>query len=64
MSPKDSGTTIIDQGTFIVPELSIKQLLDVIPYVYTSFRNLSTTYIVNNSPHCFKRSALRSSVYM
>lgn len=44
MSPKDSGTTIIDQGTFIVPELSIKQLLDVIPYVYTSFRNLSTTY--------------------
>lgn len=46
MSPKDSGTTIIDQGTFIVPELSIKQLLDVIP------------------PHCFKRSALRSSVYI
>ncbi|TFK73560.1 delta-12 fatty acid desaturase protein [Pluteus cervinus] len=43
MAPKE---TVVEQGTFVVPELTIKELLDSIP------------------AHCFKRSALRSSVYV
>jgi len=46
MSPADSATTIVDQIPFVVPEITIKQLLDAVP------------------PHCFKRSALRSSLYV
>ncbi|KXN88222.1 Delta(12) fatty acid desaturase [Leucoagaricus sp. SymC.cos] len=46
MAPKQKtdGLTV-EQGTFIVPDITIKELLDTIP------------------AHCFKRSALRSSLY-
>jgi hypothetical protein len=37
MSPKDTGTTIVDQTPFVVPEISIKELLDAIPYIYYFF---------------------------
>jgi hypothetical protein len=37
MSPKDAGTTIVDQTPFVVPEISIKELLDAIPYIYYFF---------------------------
>jgi len=37
---------VVEQGTFVVPDITIKDLLDAIP------------------AHCFKRSALKSSVYM
>ncbi|GLB38476.1 putative acid desaturase [Lyophyllum shimeji] len=46
MSPKESSVTAVEQGTFVVPDISIKELLDAIP------------------AHCFKRSALRSGVYV
>ncbi|RDB17938.1 Delta(12) fatty acid desaturase [Hypsizygus marmoreus] len=44
MSSKDF--TVVEQGTFVVPDITIKQLLDAIP------------------PHCLKRSALHSSLYI
>lgn len=37
MSPKDPSDTVVEQGTFIVPDISIKELLDAIPYVYVLF---------------------------
>jgi len=46
MSPKDNEETVVEQATFVVPDITIKELLDAIP------------------AHCFKRSALRSSVYI
>jgi hypothetical protein len=32
---KDTGTTIVDQTPFVVPEITIKELLDVIPYIWS-----------------------------
>ncbi|KAF8895452.1 fatty acid desaturase-domain-containing protein [Infundibulicybe gibba] len=46
MSPKQDSVTVVEQGTFVVPDLTIKDLLGAIP------------------SHCFKRSALKSSVYI
>ncbi|TFK40582.1 fatty acid desaturase [Crucibulum laeve] len=47
MAPKDSSdVTVIEQGTYVVPDITIKELLDSIP------------------AHCFRRSALRSSLYV
>ncbi|KAF5382612.1 hypothetical protein D9615_002968 [Tricholomella constricta] len=31
MSPKDSSVTVVEQGTFVVPDIPIKELLDAIP---------------------------------
>ncbi|KAG5642154.1 hypothetical protein DXG03_003558 [Asterophora parasitica] len=31
MSPKDSTVTVVEQGTFVVPDIPIKELLDAIP---------------------------------
>lgn len=47
MAPKEKtdGLTV-DQGVFVVPDITIKELLDAIP------------------SHCFKRSALKSSLYV
>jgi omega-6 fatty acid desaturase (delta-12 desaturase) len=46
-SNKDlQGVTVVEQETYVVPDISIKELLAAIP------------------SHCFKRSALRSSVYL
>ncbi|KAL5524686.1 hypothetical protein ACEPAF_9831 [Sanghuangporus sanghuang] len=39
-------TTVVDQQSVIIPDLSVKDLLSAIP------------------PHCFKRSALHSSLYI
>lgn len=41
-----SSEVVVEQGTFVVPDITIKELLDAIP------------------SHCFKRSALRSSIYV
>jgi omega-6 fatty acid desaturase (delta-12 desaturase) len=38
--------TVVEQDTYVVPDVSMKELLSAIP------------------PHCFKRSALRSSLYI
>ncbi|KAF9013478.1 delta-12 fatty acid desaturase protein [Cyathus striatus] len=47
MGNKDlQGVTVVEQETYVVPDISIKELLSAIP------------------PHCFKRSALKSSVYL
>lgn len=42
MSPKDSATTIVDQTPFVVPEITIKQLLDAVPFVSYPFLSTST----------------------
>lgn len=44
--PKSQSPEPQEQVTFVVPDLTVKDLLSVIP------------------PHCFKRSALRSSLYI
>ncbi|KAG5341635.1 Delta(12) fatty acid desaturase [Termitomyces sp. T112] len=31
MSPKDTSDTVVEQGTFVVPDIPIKELLDAIP---------------------------------
>jgi omega-6 fatty acid desaturase (delta-12 desaturase) len=46
MDPSKSGAAAVEQIPFVVPDLTIKDLLSAIP------------------EHCFKRSALRSSVYV
>ncbi|KAF9267464.1 delta 12-fatty acid desaturase [Marasmius fiardii PR-910] len=45
MTP-DSSDTVVEQGVFVVPDFTIKDLLSAIP------------------PHCNKRSAFRSSLYI
>lgn len=35
MTP-DAADTVVEQETFIVPQLTIKELLDVIPYVFAN----------------------------
>lgn len=61
-----SDETIVEQGTFVVPNIPIKELLDAIPYVDRQIiislsSNATCAY---RSQHCFKRSALRSSAYV
>ncbi|KAF8631815.1 hypothetical protein AX17_005030 [Amanita inopinata Kibby_2008] len=43
---KSGGVTVVEQGTYAVPDISVKELLSAIP------------------PHCFRRSALKSSLYV
>lgn len=66
MKTKSEGgvTTVIKQEEFVVPDLSVKDLLSVIPSVFF----LSFLYISHSDcdhrAHCFKRSAFKSSLYV
>ncbi|KAJ3006036.1 hypothetical protein NUW54_g4085 [Trametes sanguinea] len=65
---RTSKKTTVEQAPFVIPDLSIKELLSAIPYVIRSVSfpacvlNASPSF--QNSAHCFERSALRSSLYI
>jgi omega-6 fatty acid desaturase (delta-12 desaturase) len=64
---KDGVTSVVAQNEVIIPDLTIKDLLSAIPSVAPPFSpccSVLTIGIVFSRSHCFKRSALHSSLYM
>jgi omega-6 fatty acid desaturase (delta-12 desaturase) len=65
---KDGVTNVVAQNEVIIPDLTIKDLLSALPSVrhfpLFSVGLASLTSRPLFSAHCFKRSALRSSLYM
>ena len=67
---KNGVTTVVAQNEVIIPDLTIKDLLSVIPLArLSSFRLVRLWLCAADSlppsrTHCFKRSALRSSLYV
>lgn len=55
--------TADELGLYVVPDLTIKQLLDAIPYA-SDFLGLNLELISLFRAHCFKRSAVKSSLYV
>ena len=48
---------------YVVPDVSVKELLSMIPYVLEQDRVAAGSPLSIRS-HCFERSTLRSSLYM
>jgi omega-6 fatty acid desaturase (delta-12 desaturase) len=63
---KDGVTSVVAQNEVIIPDLTIKDLLSAIPLALPYLDPCSVLIIdhVLHRPHCFKRSALRSSLYV
>jgi hypothetical protein len=61
-----NGATVVQQTKFIVPDISIKELLDAIPWVSNTLSSQSRGDLMSLlfSAHCFKRSAVKSASYM
>jgi omega-6 fatty acid desaturase (delta-12 desaturase) len=63
---KNGVTTVVAQNEVVIPDLTIKDLLSVIPSVRLSsslgFGPADTLPL--SRTHCFQRSALRSSLYV
>jgi omega-6 fatty acid desaturase (delta-12 desaturase) len=54
----------VEQGIYPVPDIPVKDLLSAIPYVAPMPPAFSSAEDFFLRPHCFQRSALRSSSYL
>jgi len=62
---KDGITSVVAQNEIVIPNLTIEDLLSVIPSVASLLRHGSPlTLTPSFRTHCFKRSTLRSSLYV
>ena len=67
---KNGVTTVVAQNEVVIPDLTIKDLLSVIPSVRLSSFHLFQNWpcpadpLLPSRAHCFKRSAFRSSLYV
>ena len=63
LKQKSDGSAVA-QSDFVVPNITTKELLDAIPWVLDSYIVCFVLKLTSYRPHCFKRSALRSSLYV
>jgi hypothetical protein len=63
---KNGVTNVVAQNEVIIPDLTIKDLLSVIPSVRlsSSLGFVPADPLPSSRTHCTKRSGLRSSLYM